>query len=405
MQLFFALDTIQYLKITFHYLYLAMPIWLPAMFIWILFNAWIRYRRNKYWAGLGYILLEVKLPQEIMKTPMAMEVVLQALFQGGGEGTWIDRIWNGKTRDWFSLEIVSTEGKIHFYIWTRPKHKNVIESQIYSQYPNIEVYQVDDYVLPHYYVPGKNDIWAADFILTKADPYPIKTYIDYGLDNPDRKEETKTDPITPLIEFMGTIGQGEHIWVQILIRAHKKRRILDLFDEKEDAWADEAKSEIKKIRESAKEGGPLTKGDTEKMASLERSISKAPFDCGIRAIYFGDKDHYKGGTVSGITGGWKQFGSLNLNGFKPKGWMTSFEYPWQEWGGAKEKLKPIVLEEYKLRRYFYSPYQGKDYYSKPFVLNTEELATIFHFPGSVLRTPTFGRVPSKKSEAPANLPI
>jgi hypothetical protein len=39
------------------------------------------------------------------------------------------------------------------------------------------------------------------------------------------------------------------------------------------------------------------------------------------------------------------------------------------------------------------------------ILNTEELATIFHFPGQVAGTPTLERVPSKKAEAPSNLPI
>ncbi len=38
-------------------------------------------------------------------------------------------------------------------------------------------------------------------------------------------------------------------------------------------------------------------------------------------------------------------------------------------------------------------------------MTTEELATIFHIPGKVASTPTLARIPSKRSEAPANLPI
>jgi hypothetical protein len=43
--------------------------------------------------------------------------------------------------------------------------------------------------------------------------------------------------------------------------------------------------------------------------------------------------------------------------------------------------------------------------SPHFVLNTEELATMFHFPGGVAATPTFNRIESRKAEAPTNLPV
>jgi hypothetical protein len=399
----------QGLLLAFKYVYLATPIWLPAAFLVALFNAWIYYKRTKFWQKESSILLEIKLPREILKSPLAMEVVLGAFSQPGGEGTWIDRIWKGKTRSWFSLEIVSLEGNIRFFIWSKPSFRNLIESQIYSQYPGIEIYEVEDYTKPFYYNPALNNLWACEFALTKDDPYPIKTYVDFGMDK-DPKEEFKIDPMTPMIEFLGSITAGHNIWVQILIRAHKKRRFADVFGEKEDSWKDEAKKEIEKIIGQSKpkgedKGRSATKGETELITALERSVSKTPFDVGIRAIYMADKDKFNPANVGGIAGAFKQYGSLNLNGFRPTGWFTIFDYPWQEWGDPKEKFKPRVLEEYKLRRFFYSPWIGKKFYSKPFVLNVEELATIYHFPGSVASTPTFAKIPSLKSKAPANLPI
>lgn len=405
------------LVLSFKYVYLGMPIWLPTVFLMSLFNAWVYWRRNKFWQKEGSVLLEIKMPKEINKSPLAMEVVLGALHQPSGEGTWIDRIWKGQTRSWFSLEIISIGGKVRFFIWTKPKHRNIVESQIYSQYPGVEIYETEDYIRSFNYNPEENDLWACEFALTEPDPYPIKTYVDYGLDK-DPKEEFKIDPMTPLLEFMGSITEGHNVFIQILIRAHKKRRILDIFGEKEDSWKDEAKKEIEGIIEKLKvtkeaSGYPRipTKGEADRIAALERSVSKFAFDVGIRGIYLADKDKYTSANAGGgIGGSFKQYNSLNLNGFKTVGWFTIFDYPWHEWFNVKEKLKPKVLEEYKLRRYFYSPLKnktnwGKNIYSKPFVLNTEELATIFHFPGLVAATPTFERVPSKKSEAPSNLPI
>ncbi|PIR40070.1 MAG: hypothetical protein COV33_01865 [Candidatus Zambryskibacteria bacterium CG10_big_fil_rev_8_21_14_0_10_34_34] len=399
-------------SLAFKYTYAWLPIWLPAVFIVSAFRAWVRYNQTKFWQKEGSVLLEIKLPREITKSPLAMEVVLGAFHQGGGETTWIDRIWKGKTRSWFSLEIVSLGGNVRFFIWTQLKHRNNIEAQIYSQYPEVEIYEVEDYAKPFYYNKNVNQIWAAEFALTKPDPYPIKTYVDYGLDK-DPKEEFKIDPITPMIEFLGSITEGHNICIQILIRAHKKRRLFDLFGEKEDSWTDEAKKQkdeiIEKLKVAKEEGGfPRipSKGESDIIASLERSISKFPFDCGIRAIYIADKDKFNPANIGGVLGSVKQYSSLNLNGFKPAGWFTDFNYPWQEWFGKKEKLMPRALEEYKLRRYFYSPWRGKKYHiSKPFVLNVEELATIYHFPGSIASTPTFERVPSLKSKAPSNLPI
>lgn len=391
------------------YIVVYSPLWLPLVFLYSSFNAWLNYKRAVFWSKQKPVLLEIKLPREILKSPAAMEVVMGAFFQTGGEGTWIDRIWKGQTRPWFSLEIISQSGRVRFFIWMWSKFKNLIESQIYAQYPGVEVYEVEDYTIPEYYHPQKKEVWACHYALTQPDPYPIKTYIDYGLDK-DPKEEYKVDPMTALIEFFGSITQGQNVWMQIIIRAHKKRRFMDVFSEKEDQWKEEQKKEVNIILEklkTAKEGGfPRipTKGEAEIISALERSISKLPFDCTIRSVYITEKDKFNPSNIGGITGALKQYGSLNLNGFKPAGWMTIFDYPWQEWFGAKEKLKPKVLDEYKLRRFFYSPFKGKKFYSKPFVLNTEELATIFHFPGTVAATPTLDRVPSKKSEAPANLP-
>lgn len=396
----------------FKYVYIASPIWLPAVFLVALFKAWIDWRRTKFWQKEGSVLLEIKLPREINKSPAAMEVVLGSLHQTGGEGTWINRLWKGKTRSWFSLEIVSLGGKIRFFIWTKPNHRNFIESHIYSQYPGVEIYEAEDYTKPFYYNPKINELFATEFRLTQPDPYPIKTYIDYGLDK-DPKEEFKIDPMTPLIEFLGSLTPGHNIWLQILIRAHKKRRAMGVFSEKEDSWKDETVAEVAKIVESYKPkdkteyGRFPTKGETDLINALERSALKYPFDCGIRAVYIADKDKYNPANMGGILGMVKQFGSNDkLNGFRPGGWLFDFEYPWQEWLNDQEKIKQIVLEEYKRRRFFYSPFLDKKYHSvKPFVLNAEELATIYHFPGSVLSTPTLEKIPSLKSKAPSNLPI
>jgi hypothetical protein len=76
-------------------------------------------------------------------------------------------------------------------------------------------------------------------------------------------------------------------------------------------------------------------------------------------------------------------------------------YPWQFIKKSKlNGLKQEMIDAYKHRGYFYNEFS-----SPYFVLNTEELATIFHLPGGVATTPAFDRIGSKKAEAPSNLPL
>lgn len=90
-----------------------------------------------------------------------------------------------------------------------------------------------------------------------------------------------------------------------------------------------------------------------------------------------------------------------MNGFRPAhGLGVKYAWLFDRKGEKLIKQKEELLDAYKKRMYFYAPHR-----TDHFILNTEELATIFHFPGGVSTTPTFTRIESKKAEAPSNLPI
>jgi hypothetical protein len=399
------------LALAFKYLYIAAPVVLPIILILALLQIWVSYKRADFWSRQGYTLLEIKIPREVFKSPAAMEVIIGAFFQTGGEQTWVDRIWYGKTRPWFSLEIVSLGGQVHLYVWTWPQFRKAIETQFYSQYPGVEVYEVPDYTLPVSYDPDKVSIWGCEWKLSKADPYPIKTYVDYSLAK-DPKEEFKVDPMTPMLEFLGSLSAGHNVWIQIIIRAHRKPRRLGFLGELPDPLGDQTKYEIGEIikrfrpEEKDKQTRQPTEGEKDLIAAIERNSAKLQFDTGMRTIYIADKDKFEGSNIGGMLGSFKQFGASNLNGFSPTGWLTIFSYPWEDRSGKKKELfKKLIVEEYKRRRFFFSPYRGKKFYGKPFVLSSEELATVYHLPGAVATTPTLERIPSKKSEAPPNLPV
>jgi hypothetical protein len=400
------------------------PAW-GTILLWEIFvHFWLRYKREQFFASQSYTLIEIKMPKEIFKSPKSMEFLFNSLYQTGGEGgfklKWkeafkddddkfhikleklitSDTYLKGQTRPWFSFEICVIEGKVRFFIWTRSNLKNLVEAQLYSQYPGIEVFEVPDYSIPFCYDKEKHSMWATEFELTKDDPYPIKTYIDYGMDK-DPKEEYKIDPLTPLIEFLASVGKDHNIWIQIIARAHINEDTDPITGKAIDLkWLKKAEEEIKKIQEKAKppkdDKGvqpphrPLTDGETETIKSLERSITKPGFDVGIRAIYWSEKDKFNKANGAGVVSNFRHFNS-NLNGFK--GTRSPDKNPDKE----------SMLFAYKSRGYFYNQFT-KD--RKSFVLNTEELATIFHLPSKAsTETPSFERIESKKAQAPGNLPI
>jgi len=383
--------------------------WLPIVTGFLFWELWMRYIRLRYITNIKWVMLEVKLPRQIDKTPLAMELVLNSLYQTS-EGKWHEKYLVGRLKMWFSLELVSFEGAVHFFIRTPVQFKNVIEAQIYAQYSNAEVHEVPDYSRYVNYTgeDGAWSMWGTEMTLAKEDAYPIKTYVDYGLDKPGVKEEYKTDPMTAMLEFLGAINKGEQVWIQILVQpSGKRKKKPGTWFGKRD-WVAEGTELVAKIineareRSGAKEGGyvTLTKIEEKKIEAIQRSLTKYGFDCGIRAIYWAEKERFDPSNISGLVGSFRQYNSNNLNSFKPKN-MTSFDYPWQDYKNIRlQGLKSTMFNAYKHRSYFYIPYRRK-----PFVLNTEELATVYHFPGGVAETPTFGRIDSRKAGPPPNLPI
>ncbi|MHB0977980.1 MAG: hypothetical protein ACYC1K_01050 [Minisyncoccota bacterium] len=395
-----------------HYAWVLAPIWFTLALILTWLDLWLTYKRREWIKAQGSVLLEIKIPREMFKSPLAMEMFLNSLY-GAGVGNLMDVYLKGRVRTWFSLEIISIDGQVRFLIWGHKNMKSRIEAQLYAQFPNVSVQEVADYTLGIHRNPEKITFgWFGQFALTKADAYPIKTYIDYGLDK-DAKEEYKHDPIVPMLEFLGSLKKGEQAWIQILIQSHSKEGLKygRVFTKPD--WKSDIEKEIKAIVKKATiktedQKNPtslnLSKGQAEVIAAMERTASKYAFDTMIRATYFAENDVYNPANIGGLLGSFAQFNSQTLNGFKPN-FTAGVDYVWQDFRGANKKNnEEKLLEAYKRRAFFNTPF--KHFHGKPFILTTEELATVFHFPSYVVAaTPTLSRIPSKRAEAPSNLPI
>jgi hypothetical protein len=402
------------------------PFMLPALLYILAHDLYYEYMRERQYYAREYCLLEIKLPEDITQTPYAMELVLRAIYQTGEVDTGLQEIL-GATKAWFSLEIVSTEGRVRFFMWGRRNYKELMENQIYAHYPTVQVVEVEDYTLQVPFNPSFNNIWGTEQRLQKPDPYPILTYKEFGTlevtGSLAEAEQRKQDPMASIIESFGSIGEGEHLWMQIIIRAHEPaganppgycpwalmganfslHRKLDL-----QQWA---KIEVDKIIETVKGQDDrinfqaLTKMDREQIEAIQSKINKQPFDCGIRSLYIANHDRYRGSPRVAIPSALRSFehgsSGRGLNGLAPIFWIGPFNFPWQDFRGIRRTM---------LQRRFYNAFVTRQFFWMPhrhpwIVLNSEEIATLYHFPGRVVATPNLERMPSRRAEAPANLPV
>lgn len=415
------------LPLIYKMIFVLTPFIVVIFFIYITILLWVYYVQMKYISKLKSFLLEIKIPKDIQKSPLAMEILLASLFAGGANN-YTEAYLDGKVRSWFSLEIASVEGDIRFYIWSaEQKFRKFIEAQIYAQYPTVEVHEVDpkdDYVRKFgNYDPKKNFVWGLQYKLGKDDVYPIKTYVDYGLDE-DQKDEFRVDPMASVLEFMGSVGKGQQMWLQILIKRHSKEGLRDFRLYEKPDWKKAAKKEIEKIRKEAiTYEGPgdetmrfpnPTKGQQETINAIERAVNKVSFYTMVRGMYVvTDLKYFDPKYITGLLAMMRHYNDENLNSFKTgqktdtsdtyKDWVVVFPFLNKAREQLKQKYMRYMFRAYRLRSIFNPPY--RHWKGKPYVLSTEELATIYHFPGNVSATPSLNKIPSKKSDAPANLPI
>ncbi len=399
-------------------LFLA-PVWLPCLLVGGACGMWLILKRGEFIASKSYVLLEIKPPRSLVKTPLAMEAFFSSIHLAPGEGTWYVRQILGSVRPWWSLEIASFEGKVHFFIWTRTDFRRIVESQMYAQYPGVQIVEVPDYTRFISATPEEWNIWGCDFKHTAEAPLPIKTYVEYGLDKV-QKEPEQVDPLANLTEFMGSIGKGEYLWLQLIIRVHKGEKYNKLNAKgKAYTWKDEALELVEEIRKKTREpyidkltgeekpGFPNpTKGQSEKIAAIERNVSKLGFDVGARSIYLAKSDKFNSAAISQMVGLFKPFSTEGWNGIDSFGWLKRFDnYPW-EFGvqKLKDRYSRKLVEAYRRRQFFHDPFSYGIPKDDVMVMSTEELATVFHIPSRSVETPGLGRIQSATGEAPTNLP-
>jgi hypothetical protein len=417
---FFAASAPVQSALNWDMLLLLGPVWLPIVLGRFAFYRFMNMRQMNFNYNNPFVLLEMRIPREISKSPKAMETVFASFNIGPGAGTWLKQYWWGRTRPWWSFELVSIEGEVHFYICTRQNMRRATETYMYAQFPEIELIEAVDYARLRDPINEPYAMFACEYGYGKSDAYPIRTYVDLGLDKPGIKPEEQVDPFAQVLELMGSLGPGEQLWTQMIIRLSKTEKYRGELGPsgKKKSIRDVGREEIEKLRKSTVnvrkqvdaegnvqelEGFPNpNEFQKELIGAIERHMDKPAFDVGIRSIYSARADKYMG-TMNAFTANiFKVFISEQFNQLKPLSlWSEKFnDFPWEDIGGHRQRAEMHeVLEAYRARSYFHPPYRG------PWmIMSSEELATIYHIPSSTVQTPSLPRIGSTTSAPPPNLP-
>lgn len=368
--------------------FLLMPIvWIPIVAI-LGFLTYRNYKKlnNLKVLNVDSVLLMLEIPRTNDKKELAAEQMfasLHGILRDKGE------LKNsGGVQEHLSFEIISTAGQIRFYVWVPKILQSFVEGQIYSQYPTVQIYTIDeDYVDDRTKYPVN---YSAELGLVDNEALPIKTFDNFEVD--------------PLAGITGTLAKlnpdhSEEMWIQILTRPIPD----DWHKNTTDKWVKRVKSGKKSLLAGTgidwswlgeallalfrpPAGGTnsdstveLSERDKNRIAKAEEKATKLGYEVKIRLAYLGQTQVDAKLNMQALVGTFKQYNSTNLNGFK-------------QLGGS---FNPSDLDAYKARQFT----------GRGFILNISELASVYHLPHTSVETPNIVWASSKTAEPPAKLPI
>lgn len=406
---------------------------------WIAWDFWVP---KKKW-----IVLEVVPPKESLAPFKAMEDVFSVIWTLIDVANWREIWCEGELPmgpEWFSCELASVEGDIHFYIRCLDVHRHIFESAIYSHYPETEITQVPDYTrnVPQNIPNEEWNIYGSEFVFAKPSAYPIKTHSRFFEPGGEKisQEEKRIDPIISFLEGLARLGPGEQFWYQILavpivdsdidwkgeakkiinkIAKRPEKKEEGLMDELGKSWnefmagvtsatAEEFEEKKEMALSPAKtESGEkemlLTPGEREVLQDIEDKIKKNAFNVTIRGVYVAKRKNWTSPHRKIGESYMPHFAAQNLNFFLFHGKTRTKVH-------FLMRKKRTLLRQKKMFYNFVMRYPPMfpDWAGRGTnIMNTEELATIYHFPTkiSALVAPKVVRVEAKKGGPPPNLPV
>ncbi|MFZ5932694.1 MAG: type IV secretory system conjugative DNA transfer family protein [Patescibacteria group bacterium] len=328
----------------------SLLVFLLVALFFVLFTAF-KYRGREA-LSLDSVLLQVAVPRGNEIKIDAMEQLFASLYSIK-KGGWRRKF---SVEPPVSFEIVAKKEDIRFYVWAPKKFKDLVEKLIHGAYPDAEVVEVPEYNI----FSEKGKVAYKSLQLSHSNFYPLKTF-----------KELPTDPLAALTSALAKMGEGEAAAIQILVSPAASD------------WQKEGRkfiSETKKQESDPEKAKFATSAKT--LEAIESKIAKPGFETAIRMVIVSQNLETAKSHLSNISAAFEQFSGEN-NSFK----------------GRKVRSKGAFMEDFLYR---YQP-MFNVLGNRPSVLNSEELAAIYHFPNKQVTTPHIYWLYAKTAPAPSEI--
>lgn len=361
--------------------------------LWLLYVLYMNEVQGAYKDSIEWTFLEIKPPKENLSSFYSAEQIYIQLHQLMDNFSTQEKILEGKIIFWLSFEIVSLGGTISFIVRVPKKQRELVEASFYANYQEIEITEVNDYLSNFDYSPDNPDyeMFGTEFILTQKQSLPIRTYREFiSLKGPDASEKV-VDPLGPLLEVFSRVSPHEFYALQIIIRPTNDA-----------SWKKEAEGMIADL--SGEKLFPELDDITKlQIAAIKTKLGKPAYQTKIRFLHVGPKDKFNSDAKKLVLSPMKVFSSANFNGFRP-----AFA-PKKDYKISKTLEAPYIDRWVRQRKIdLFNAFKGRStWVGEPmYIMNVEELATLYHFPiTSETTIPSVETVNVKKIQPPSNLPI
>ena len=293
------------------------------------------------------------------------------------------KAWFVGREDEVSFEVVMHEGLIHFYVAMPERLRDLLEEQIHANYPHADIEEADDYNI---FTPS-GSIAGAWMVFKRPSYFPIKTY-----------QKQEIDPLSNITNALATIAVPDGAAIQLVVRAApsgwRKMAVKIASAMQQGKSLAEATQKAKGgLGEFARQLStkPKTKGEPsverkltpleeEMVKGLEEKAAKSGLEMNIRIVAAASNQETADKHVSDIVNAWSQF--------------NIYQY-----GNSFQKVTPTFKDTF-IKLFIYRGFDER----KKIVLNAEEAASVFHFPGPWISTPNIYWLAARHAAPPVNIP-